>query len=118
MPARSARPRNLSDEERHERMTTRDTNRHIGAFARRARSAFYGAGEATRPLTTVAAWRAFAQLAPTAAQRWLHQLAGIDGSTVENLLLQVPPSRMSMVCRDFTGNLLRENQTRLLKDGE
>lgn len=109
--------RNLSDDERHERMTTRDTNRHIGAFARRARSAFYGAGEATRPLTTVAAWHAFAQLAPTAAQRWLHQLAGIDGSAVENLLRQVPPSRMSRVCRDFTGNLLRENQARLLKGG-
>lgn len=109
--------RNLSDDERHERMTTRDTNRHMSAFARRARSAFYGASEATRPLTTAAAWRAFAQLAPSAAQRWLHQLAGIDGSTVENLLLQVPPSRMSTVCRDFTGNLLRENRARLLNDG-
>lgn len=99
-------------------MTTRDTNRLIGAFARRARSAFYGASEATRPLTTIATWRAFAQLAPTAAQRWLSRLAGIDGSAVENLLRQVPPSRMSMVCRDFAGNLLRENQARLLKGEE
>jgi len=109
--------RNLSDDERHERMTTRDANRHISAFARRARSAFYGSSQATRPLTTVAAWRAFADLAPIAAQRWLSRLTGIDDSTVENLLLQVPPSRMSTLCRDFTGNLLRENRTRLLKDG-
>ena len=107
--------RNLSDDERHERMTTHDTQRQIGAFARRARSAFYESSAAVRPLTTVEAWHAFTELAPAASQRWLGRLAGIDGGIVEHLLLQVPPSRMSTVCRDFTGNLLRENQTRLLK---
>lgn len=108
--------RNLGDDERHERMTTRDTQRQVGAFARRARSAFYQSSEAARPLTTVEAWHAFAALAPHAANHWRCRLAAIDSDTVVDLLLQVPPSRMSTVCRDFTGNLLRENHVRLLKD--
>jgi hypothetical protein len=108
--------RNLSDEERYERMTTRDVNRQIGRFARRARSAFYATAAERRPLTTVQAWRAFARLGPDAASRWLERLAHIDGSTIEGLLVRVPPSRMSNVCRDFTRTLLLENQRRLLTE--
>jgi hypothetical protein len=39
----------------------------------------------------------------------------IEGSTVEALLAQVPPSRMSNVCREFTLSLLEENRSRLLR---
>lgn len=65
--------RNLSDEERHERLTTKDRNRSVGAFARRARSAVYADVAAKRPLTTVAAWQAVAARA-SAAGRWLDRL--------------------------------------------
>ncbi|MCK4873615.1 MAG: hypothetical protein KAS72_12910 [Phycisphaerales bacterium] len=108
--------RNLSDEERHERLTTKDRNRHVGPFARRARSALYGTVAATKPLTTVDAWRVVAKLTPEAAHAWLDRLAAIDGATIEALLVQVPPSRMSQVCRDFTRSLLEENQRRLLTE--
>jgi hypothetical protein len=108
--------RNLSDEERYERMNTRDRNRRVGPFARRARSAFYPTVAGKRLLTTMEAWRAFADLVPGAARRWLARLEAVDGSVIEGLLIRVPPSRMSNVCRDFTRSLLEENQSRLLTE--
>lgn len=106
--------RNLSDRERHERITTRDANRQIGFFARRARSALFAGTDEAKPLTTIGAWRAFARLVPEAARIWLERLEEIQGSTMEALLAQVPPSRMSNVCREFTLSLLEENRSRLL----
>lgn len=109
--------RNLSDEERYERMSTRDGNRRIRPFARRARSAFFGTVAERRPLTTIQAWRAFAGLVPEAARLWLKRLESIDDSVIGGLLVRVPPSRMSNVCREFTLSLLEENRNRLLKEG-
>lgn len=108
--------RNLSDEERHERMTTRDVNRQMGPFTRRARSAFFGDVTEHRALTTMRAWQAFAELVPDAADGWLERLEAIEGSVIGGLLIRVPPSRMSNVCRDFTRSLLEENRTRLLTE--
>ena len=106
--------RNLTDEDRHERLTTRDGNRQIPQFVRRARSAFYADATATKSMTTLHAWRAFSQTAPAAARIWLERLRGVDAGAIERLLAEVPPSRMSQVCRDFTLALLLENQRRLL----
>jgi hypothetical protein len=105
--------RNISDEERHERLTSRDRNRQIPLFARRARSAFYSDATAAKSMTTVGAWRAFAQKAPGAAA-WLKPLGLVDRAAVDRVLAEVPPNRMSSVGHDFTLELLLENQKRLL----
>lgn len=107
--------RNLTDEDRYARITTRDRKRQVGAFARRARSAFYaGAAAETKPLTTLGAWRAFASLVPHAAGVWLERLDAVDSAAVDALLERVPPSRMTNICRDFTRRLLEENRRGLL----
>jgi hypothetical protein len=50
--------RNLTDQERHERLATRDANRQIPAFVRKARSAFYGQPTDAKALPTFDAWQA------------------------------------------------------------
>lgn len=107
--------RNLSDEARRERLTTRDGGRQVGHFARRARSAFYADAEAERPMTTVEAWAAFSRLAPEASRIWLDRLRAIESGTVEALLAEVPPDRLSKIGRDFTARLLFENRNRILQ---
>jgi len=106
--------RNLSDKERHERLTSRDGNRQIPYFVRKARSAFFAETTSQRPLTTIQAWRGFADRTPHAARVWLDQLRAVDVQAIDGLLLEVPPHRMSQVCRDFTRELLLENQRRLI----
>lgn len=106
--------RNLTDEERKERLTTNDKNRQIPFFAAKARSAFFEDVSASRPMTTYAAWRAFSVRSPDAAAIWRARLGAIDGPTVQAVLDRVPPARMSGVCREFTMALLAENRRRIL----
>lgn len=107
--------RNLTNEERHDRLTSLDVGRQIGHFARRARSAFYHDVTATRPMKTVEAWQAFSLSAPKASMIWQQRLALIQDSAVQDLLKEIPPSRISGVGRDFTSQLLIENRRRILE---
>jgi hypothetical protein len=112
----AALARNLSDQERKNRLASRDRNRQVPHFAARARSAFFVDVSAKRSMTTHQAWQAFAERSPTAAALWADRLAAIESPTIQKILEQVPPNRMSAVCRDFTKALLMENQRRILTD--
>ena len=106
--------RNISDEERQDRMTSKDTGRQIQTYAKRARSAIYADVQAGRPLTTLGVWAAFSTRAPKASDIWLERLRGIDDNTIRELLQEIPPHRLSNVGREFTLQLLAENRRRLL----
>lgn len=112
----AAMARNVTDEERQERLTSRDRNRQVDAFVRKARSAFFEANDSTRPMLTQDAWQAFAARAPTAAGLWLARLATIDEAMVDRVLGEVPENRMSPLTREFTLKLLIANRQRLLDD--
>ena len=111
----AALARNLSDEERHERLTSRDERRRVPYFAGRARSALFDSPTAAKPLGTLAAWRAFAARVPDDAAIWRDRLTAVEPVAVEAVFDQVPPDRMSAVCRRFTLDLLTENRRRLLQ---
>jgi len=106
--------RNISDEERKDRLESRDRGRQIGAFAARARSGFYGTAGANRPLTTFEAFGSFSSAAPEAGKIWLARLAGVTSAEVEGIVREVPPNRMSAVTRRFTMELLTVNRQSLL----
>lgn len=110
----AALARNLTDAEREERMTTRDHNRQIPQFADRARSAIYHDAGARRPMSTFETWETFATLAPSGARSWLNALQALHEHEIAGILDQVPESRMSPVCRQFTLALLQNNRARLL----
>jgi hypothetical protein len=67
-----------------------------------------------KAVTTTDAWRAFSRKPPQAATIWLERLGAVDEPTVRGLVDEVPPQRMSQISRDFTLQLLLENQRRLL----
>ncbi|HMC66739.1 MAG TPA: hypothetical protein VKI65_17520 [Gemmataceae bacterium] len=106
--------RNVLDTEKKERLESRDRNQRIPIFVRRARSAFYADPQQAKPMTTVAAWQAFAQLVPSAGKIWLDKVHAVSRAAIETIITQVPPSRMSSVCREFTLEMLQENQNRLV----
>lgn len=111
----AALARNLMDEERHERLTSRDERRRVPHFAARARSALFGSPTDAKPLGTLAAWQAFAVRVPEAAAIWRNRLAAIELAAAEAVVDQIAPDRMSAVCRRFTLQLLAENRRRLLQ---
>ena len=106
--------RNISDKEREERLGSRDRNRQIPQFVRRATSAFYSDTASAKPMSTVEAWKAFTRKAPTAVEVWRKKLGRVDRKQVKQLMAEVPLDRMSHICQDFTLQLLMENQRRLM----
>ena len=110
--------RNLSDQERAQRLTSRDRNRQVPHFAGRARSALFADSSASSPLLTLDAWRAWAQRVPAAAQAWQKRLEGIGDEAVSGVLEQIHPDRLSSISRRFTLDLLIENRRRILASEE
>ncbi|TWT77105.1 hypothetical protein Pla123a_25350 [Posidoniimonas polymericola] len=109
----AALARNLTDSERRERLSTRDRNRTIKAFARRARSAFYANETDKKALSTLDAFLAFGILSPKASNAWLERVLAVGTNELSAILDRVPSSRISDVGREFTLALLLENQQRL-----
>ncbi len=109
--------RNLTDDEREERLTTKDRNRTVAAFAARGRSAFYGSMRDRQPLGLLEAFRSFADRAPDARSGWLERLGSVNRGALLRILEEVPTERMSDICREFTLELLLTNQERLLQEG-
>jgi hypothetical protein len=110
----AALARNLSDVERKQRLDTKDKRQQIPAFARKARSAFYTDAATPKPLKTIAAWQDFAAKSAHEADVWKIQLSKVDASMLDAFLTKVPESRMSAISKQFTRELLLENQRRIL----
>lgn len=106
--------RNLTDEDRKDRLQTHDKNRTVEHFASKARSGFYQHSQERNTMFTLDVFRHFAHLEPGAAKIWLEKLNGIGSAVVDSILAEVPPQRMSPITRQFTLELLNINQRRLL----
>jgi hypothetical protein len=111
----AALARNLSDEERKERLETRDAGRALPRFANRAQSGFYRTVSDKKTLLAIEVFQAFAALDAVAARIWLDKLASIGPDTVTSLVSRIPSPRMSPVTQRFTLELLAHNQRRLLE---
>lgn len=109
----AALARNLTDEERKERLTTKDRNHTVSHFVRRASSAFYARAEDTKSLRTLEAFVAFARAAPNAAHAWLKSLEAVSIEAMQRVLAEVPKDRLSPTASEFTLELLILNQQRL-----
>ncbi len=107
--------RNLTDEERKDRLETRDGNRTVEHFAGKARSGFYASPQDGKTMFALDVFRWFAELEPAAAKIWLGQLNRISRAGIDRVLEEVPPQRMSPITRQFTLELLTVNQRRLLE---
>jgi hypothetical protein len=106
--------RNLSDEERLDRLTTQDAGRSVQKFVTRGRSAFFRSPDDTHPLQLLDAFADFARRDVLAAHSWIERLKNIEQESIASAVRSIPETRMSSVTRRFTLRLLELNQIRLL----
>jgi hypothetical protein len=105
--------RELTDEERTKRLSTKDAGYAVENYANRAESALYKEASATKPLGTVEAFSAAAQYHPNAAKIWLSLLESVTPAIIEEGFRQIPAHRISSVSVDFAISILLHNQKRL-----
>jgi hypothetical protein len=106
--------RNETDENRKDRLTTRDAGCSMERYVERAASAFYASPSSRKPLSTLRAFKMGAELRPSAAKSWLKRLEGVSLRKTRSLLESVPPDRISAVAVDFAQKILELNSQRLL----
>lgn len=101
----------LSDQEREDRLNSRDPAYDVEHWAGRAQTPFEG-----RPSTVVLAHDALA-LAPTPCSRkWLRRLAAVKSRSSE-VFDQIPATRMTELSRAFATRVLDHNAATLLEGG-
>lgn len=106
--------RNVTDEEKKARLRTKDRNYTVAHFASRGASAFYGSAADKKTLSALEVFRRFAHYNSVGADIWKERLRTVTPETVEALLHEVPPQRMTPITQEFTFELLMINQQRLL----
>lgn len=111
--------RELSDEVRSMRLSTKDSRYTVEAFAEKARSAIYENQHDRKPLSTSAAFFSAASKLPRkCGEYWIRTLAAIHVDEIDKIFLRIPEEFMSIPCRDFAKRILHHNRGRLVKEWE
>jgi hypothetical protein len=106
--------RNLLDEERAERLRTKDHNRTVEAFASRATSALYRAETDSKPHAPLYAFFEAAHWNNAAALGWLNVLDALTDEETAIITNDVPPERISYTAARFALRLISVNKKNLL----
>ena len=107
----------LLDNEKRERLTTKDKNRTVEAYVSRpkARSAIYRNENNAKPLTLIEAFRAASSRNPDASKIWLEKLENVTINDVKEIFERIPEERISEVSKEFAIRMLEINRQRLLE---
>lgn len=105
---------NETDHKRKIRLSTRDPNQHIRCYIERARTPIYPDKSATKPLSTLDAYRMLANKSPQAAKFWQQQLNDISFEQCRNIFDRMPLSELTETAIEFALTLLELNKKRLL----
>ena len=104
----------LIDKTRSDRLTTRNTQRNMDAYANKAYSAIYTLDTEQKPMSPIEAFRRARQFAPAAGDYWLSQLELVTMNTLRELFSYLPLDRISPIAVEFAIALLDINRARLL----
>jgi excisionase family DNA binding protein len=103
-----------NDDNRKERLTTKDLNRQIHTYITKARSALYYKQTDNNPMYTIDAFKNASKFRGNSTQVWLDILNNVTAKDVQSILNKVPNEVMPNISKEFTRNILEENRRRLL----
>jgi len=104
----------LKDNERLERLSTKDRGRSIEAWVRKGRSAFFLNETERKPLLMVEAFEIASQFNPEASRFWLEKLDNVTMEMVASVFGRLPSGRISDESTQFAMRVLEINRQRLL----
>lgn len=106
--------RELSDDRRTQRLTTKDVRGDLQAYCNRAKSAIFLDDKTSSPLSCLEAYREACELDQRAAEYWRDKLFPIEPTDLVDILRRMPPPSMSNPARKFAHGVL-DNRLRVLK---
>lgn len=106
--------RELLDKEREERMKTKDENRKICNFVKKARSQLFHLKTDKKALSTVDAFFASVKKREIAKEHWLKKLNELSDDSIRTIFSEIPDDVITQSSRDFATLMVLENKKRLL----
>jgi hypothetical protein len=106
--------RDLSGSQQQTRLTTRDAQATVEAYAQKARSAIYRNSQDRRPMGTLAAFAEAAARRPEAAHAWRLRLQDVPDAVLEPIVTRVPDQFMSASARQFVVRFLEYTRRQIL----
>lgn len=107
--------REMLDDERIERLKTKDKNRQIPYFVSKARSELFKTKTDKKTLLTVEAFQHAIEGRSTARDHWLGKLSNLTEDSITEVFNQVPESCITEYARKFAALMVIENRRRLLE---
>lgn len=104
----------LADDERRERLATKDRGRTIELWASKGRSALFESESDAKPLGLVDAFRVASTFNPDASDIWLGKLEGVTMEMVSGVFERLPKTRITEESTQFALSVLDINRRRLL----
>lgn len=89
-------------------------NGSVTNYIQNSRSAMYRTVNDKKALLNLEVFQIAANRYPDATKVWLQKLADISPDDITELLFKVPETRLSPIAREFTQQILLQNQIRLL----
>jgi hypothetical protein len=108
--------RELTDDSRNERLTSKDTNRQLATFVKKARSELFESSADKKTLTTVDAFYLSIATRAVAKQHWISKLNELTPDTFNHILNNIPIEVMTSTAKQFALEMLIENRKRVLND--
>ncbi|HGM5350674.1 HipA domain-containing protein [Serratia bockelmannii] len=108
--------REMLETEREERLTTKDANRQVPFFVRKARSELFKLKTDRKPLLTVDAFLHAVERRPKAKSFWLEKLSRVTDQQILQVFNQVDGDCISKAARNFAVEVVLENKRRLLEN--
>ncbi|AUV86188.1 HipA domain-containing protein [Vibrio campbellii] len=108
--------RELLDDERRDRLESKDRGRQIYTFVRRARSELFKLKKDKKPLKTDEAFWLSVEERPKAKEFWMHKLTELSDEKIERIFSNIPNTVISEVAREFAKQMVLENKKRLLQN--
>jgi len=106
--------RELLDKERKERLVTKDNNRKIDKFVRKARCELFRLKTDKKPMLTTDAFFEAVKDRSSAKDYWLGKLRDLTDDIIEEIFSQIPDNVISDVAKQFALQMVLENKKRLL----
>lgn len=106
--------RELTDDDRTQRLHTKDSNQTISAFVQKAKSQLFRTGADAKPLSTLGAFMLAVDRRHTAKNYWLQKLDSLSEGSIREIFAKFPDEIMTEVAKTFAIEMILENKRRLL----
>jgi len=110
--------RELLDSDRKERLESRDKNRQVKAFVKKAKSELFKLKTDKKPLNTLECFFHAVKDREAAKQHWLKKLEDLSEHGINCVFDKIPHNLITPLARQFAIEMVLENRERLLNDGK